>query len=225
MPVPSPPPVSHSTPWQPPVRHPFHRFLGALSILLLLVVVGSFGYWALEGMSPLDALYMTVITLSTVGFGEVHPLSPQGRLFTIGLIAGGGVLAAYSAGTAVEYLASGEWRDFLEGRRERRMLKGMKDHYLVCGYGRVGRHVAQELIDQGLRVVVIDSHPEPVSQLKRSEVSALVGDASDESVLTMAGILHAKGLVACASSDAENLLIVLTARLMNPKLRIVARAV
>ena len=212
-------------PLQPVVRHPFYHFLGALVVLLLLMGVGTLGYWWIERMSWLDALYMTVITLSTVGYGEVHPLSPHGRLFTIGLIAGGGALAAYAAGTAIEYLSSGEWRDFLEARRETRMLRGMQDHYLICGFGRVGRHVTQELIDQGLHVAVIDSDSQVLSRLKSLQISTIVGNASDEAVLTEAGILQAKGLVACASSDAENLLIVLTARLMNPRLQIVARAI
>jgi voltage-gated potassium channel len=219
-----------SSSWQsaallPVIRHPFHHFLGALTVLLALVLVGTLGYWSIERMTLLDALYMTVTTLSTVGFGEVHPFSPGGRLFTIGLIIGGGALAAYAAGTAIEYLSSGEWRDFLETRRQSRMLRGMKGHYLVCGYGRVGRHLTQELIEQGLRVVVIDPRPEALAGLKISGTSAVVGSASDEAVLTAAEILHAKGLVACASSDAENLLIVLTARLMNPEITIIARAV
>ncbi|WP_018291803.1 TrkA family potassium uptake protein [Verrucomicrobium sp. 3C] len=209
----------------PVIRHPFYHFLGALTVLFALMGVGTFGYWSIEKMSPLDALYMTIITLSTVGFEEVHPLSPRGRLFTIGLIAGGGALAAYAAGKAIEYLSSGEWRDFLETRRQSRMLSGMKGHYLVCGYGRVGRHVTQELIEQGLRVVVIDSQSEALAGLKMSGTSAIVGNASDEAVLIAAEILRAKGLVACASSDAENLLIVLTARLMNPEITIIARAV
>ncbi|MGD9896781.1 MAG: TrkA family potassium uptake protein [Candidatus Methylacidiphilaceae bacterium] len=222
------PPIPSSSPQKPlrpAIRHPFFHFLGALTILVLLVVIGVFGYWSIERMSPLDSLYMTIITLSTVGFEEVHPLSPAGRLFTIGLIVGGGVVAAYSAGTAVEYLSSGEWRDFLEARRETRMLKGMKGHYLVCGYGRVGRHVTNEMIEQGLRVVVIDPKSEVLSSLKGLGISVIVGDASDEAVLASAGILEAKGLVASADSDAENLLIVLTARLMNPRLQIVARAI
>ncbi len=225
MAAPRIPASSGQAPLYPAVRHPFHHFLGALSVLLLLVVLGTLGYWTIERMSLLDALYMTVITLSTVGFGEVQPLSPHGRLFTIGLIAGGGALAAYAAGTAIEYLSSGEWRDFLEARRESRMLRGMTGHYLVCGFGRVGRHVTQELIEQGLRVVVIDTDSAALSRLKSLEISTIVGTASDEGVLTAAGILQAKGLVACASSDAENLLIVLTARLMNPRLQIVARAI
>ncbi|MDD4932586.1 MAG: potassium channel protein [Methylacidiphilaceae bacterium] len=225
MPAPQDSSSSPPVPLLPAIRHPFHHFLGALTVLLTLVAVGTFGYWGIERMSPLDALYMTVITLSTVGFEEIHPLSPQGRLFTIGLIAGGGALAAYAAATAIEYLSSGEWRDFLETRRQSRMLRGMKGHYLVCGYGRVGRHVTRELIEQGLRVVVIDPRPEALAGLKISDTSALIGNASDEAVLTTAGILYAKGLVACASSDAENLLIVLTARLMNPELTIVARAI
>lgn len=209
----------------PIVRHPFRHFLGALIVLALLVLLGTLGYRWIERMSLLNALYMTIITLSTVGFEEVQPLSPHGRLFTIGLIAGGGALAAYAAGTAIEYLSSGEWQDFLEARRETRMLRGMKDHYLVCGFGRVGNHLTKELIDQGLRVVIIDPNPEALAYPKSLGISTVAGHASDEAVLTAAGVLHAKGLVACAGSDAENLLIVLTARLMNPHLRIVARAV
>jgi voltage-gated potassium channel len=201
------------------------RISGALTVLLILLTIGTIGYRVLEDMSLVEAMYMAVITISTVGFGEVRQLSQEGRLFTMFLIVGGGGVAAYSLSTAAEFFLSGEWRVHLERRRHYRLLNKLQDHTIVCGYGRMGRHVVDQIRAQGRDFVVIDTNKEKITYIQQS-LSALAvhGDAADETNLHAAGIERANSLVAVANSDAENVFIVLTARSVRSDLLIVARA-
>lgn len=178
----------------------------------------------LERMGIVDALYMTVITISTVGFGEVKPLTPMGRLFTMGLIFSGGGLVAYTLTGVATFLLSGEWRSNWEHKRRIRMLSQLLNHTIVCGYGRVGRHVAHELKAEGIPFVIIDPNHEKIVQIQDAGYLSMHGDAANEAHLKEAGIDRARGLVAAANSDAENVFIVLTARSMRKDLLIVARA-
>ncbi len=207
------------------VSHPHRRFWKTAVALVCLLLLGTSGFWLLEGMEVLDALYMAVITLSTVGFGEVKPLTPGGKLFTILLILGAGWLAMYLLSGMADFLLSGEGRAYLQKRRLLRMLNKLSDHVIVCGYGRVGRHVAQELDAQGLPFVVIDPLPEKISQVSQSGFPALQGDAANEALLAQAGIERARGLLVAADSDAQNVFIVLSARSVKSDLLIVARAI
>lgn len=200
------------------------RFLLGILALTLLVIAGTLGFLLIEGLSFVDSLFMTVITISTVGFGEVRPMSPAGRLFTITLIMGGAGVAAYSLSIAAEFLISGAWRAQWENRRRSRMLAQLEHHFIVCGYGRVGRHVADELSAEGLPFVVIETSAEKAAHIQQSGRLALHGNAANEEVLRAAGIDRAKGLVAAVNSDAENVFITLTARGMRADLRIIARA-
>lgn len=143
----------------------FRRFLFPIVSLFVLLAAGTAGYWWLENIDTINALYMTVITISTVGFGEIKPLSPLGRLFTICLIFGGGGLVAYTLTSVATFLFSGDWRLSWEQKRRFRMLSQLSDHIIVCGYGRVGRHVAGELRAEGLQFVVIDPDPEKITQI------------------------------------------------------------
>jgi len=206
-----------------PSRYP-NRLILAFISFLALVLVGTSGYHWLEGMSLVDSLYMTIITISTVGFGEVRQLSPFGRMFTIGLILGGGGVVAYSLSVTAEFFMSGEWRKFLEARRRSRMLSNLTDHVIVCGFGRVGRKVASELTQEGVPFIIIDTDAERVEHAQGHGYIAVVGNAANENMLKQAGIDTARGLVAAVNSDAENVFIVLTARGMNSKIQIVARA-
>lgn len=207
------------------VRHrAFRHFLLMILALLVLVAIGTVGYRLLEGMETIDAVYMTVITISTVGYGEVKTLSPMGRLFTIGLIVSGGGIAAYTFSSTATFLMSGEWRSHLERKKRIRMLAQLSNHVIVCGYGRVGRNVAQELKAEGLPFVVIDPNPEKIAGIQEDGFLALHGNASNEQHLKEAGIDRSRGLVAAANSDAENVFIVLTARSMRKDMLIVARA-
>jgi len=206
-----------------PSRYPNRLILAFLSFLVL-VVIGTSGYHWLEGMGVIDALYMTIITISTVGFGEVRQLSSYGRLFTIGLIIGGGGIAAYSVSATAEFFMSGEWRSILEARRNSRMLSKLSDHVIVCGFGRVGRRVCIELSDEGVSFIVVDTNPERVEHAWELGYVAVVGNAANEQMLKEAGIEKALALMAAVSSDAENVFIILTARSLNANIQIIARA-
>lgn len=202
----------------------FDRFVPIVAGLLVLPAIGVAGYCWIEGWPVLDALYMTVITLSTVGYTEVHPMSSAGRIFTMGLIAGGGVLAAYALTQVAQIVFSGELRSSWVAQKRRRMLAELSQHFIVCGYGRVGRNVVTELQSEQLPFVVIEPQPEKVTAVQESGALAVQGDAAVEGVLRQAGIERARGLVACAKTDADNVFIVLTARSLRPDLIIVARA-
>jgi voltage-gated potassium channel len=200
------------------------RFAPMVVGLIVVPCVGVLGYRLIEGWSWIDALYMTVTTLSTVGYGEVHPLSPAGRIFTMGLIVSGGAMLAYALSHLIHFLFAGEWREHWENQRRLRMLNQLNNHFIVCGHGRVGRSVARELRTEGLPFVVIDQNPEVTARLRTEGTLAVTGDAAQESQLREAGIDRARGLIASAHSDAENVFIVLTARSLRPGLSIVARA-
>ena len=205
-------------------RRALRRVVFAAIALVVLLSVGTAGYRVIEGMSTVDALYMAVITLSTVGFGETQPLSPTGRVFTIGLIVAGGGLAALTLSGVAEFVLSGEWRARWEERRRLRMMAHLSDHTIICGYGRVGRHIAHGLRAEGLPFVVIDPSPEKRAHIEEAGYLALLGDAAHDINLQEAGISRARALVAAANTDAENVFIVLTARSLRPDLLILARA-
>jgi voltage-gated potassium channel len=200
------------------------RLTFAAGSLVLLLLVGTAGYTLIEGMSLINALYMVVITISTVGFGEIHPLTAAGRLFTIGLIGSGAGLAAFTLSGAAEFVLSGEWQEYLDQRRRLRMVEQLSGHTIICGYGRIGRHVADELHAQGLPFVVLDLDPVRVERVRHRGYLALQGNAANEENLHSVGISRAGSLVSTANSDAENVFIVLTARSMRPDIVIVARA-
>lgn len=200
------------------------RLFWTLSALLVLLTVGTAGYHLLEGMTFIDSLYMAVITVSTVGFGEIQPLSSYSRLFTMVLIVGGGGLAAYTLSSAAEFFLSGEWRLHLEEQRHKKQLLQLTNHTIVCGYGRMGRHVVDELKAERLPFVVIDQNAEKVERVQQHGDLAFEGNAANENDLQAVGIERAASLVAVASTDAENVFIVLTARSLRPDLVIVARA-
>ncbi len=196
-----------------------------LTVWVLLVLGGSvLGYMRLEGYSFSEAVYMAVITLSTVGYGEVRPLSPVGRWFTIGVIVVGVGTGAYVFSALVDYIVSGQLQARFQERQRMRALAAMKDHVVVCGFGRVGQQVVAELQAMGEPVVVIDRDPEVLARCQRRNVLAVEGDATDDEVLLQAGITRAKGLVTVLESDADNLFVVVSARTLNPRLQIVTRA-
>jgi voltage-gated potassium channel len=167
---------------------------------------------------------MTVITLTTVGYEEVHPLSPAGRVFTILLLLGGVFTFFFTATEVVRAVVSGEVQDLLGRQRMERNLAEMKDHVIVCGYGRMGRFMCQEFSRNGYAFVLVDRKPESVKNLSLPGSVAFAGDASDDEVLKRAGISRARALVSVAGSDAENLYVTVSARLLNDKIFIVARA-
>ncbi len=200
------------------------RFRLPLALLVAVTVYGVAGYRVLEGWSLLDALYMTVITLSTAGFREVHPLSVRGQAFTISLILAGVLALFVGLGVVTELVVSGQLARILKRRRMDLRIGRLDRHYVVCAYGRVGRSVAEELARQGLPFVVIEPLERLAAALEEQDAPYIAGDPTAEEVLRRAGIERAQSLVCAVDSDAANVYITLTARALNPKLVIVARA-
>ncbi len=196
-----------------------------VAVLALLVMsVGVLGYRFTAGLDWLDALYMTVITLSTVGYREVGTgLDDQGKLFTIGLILGGAGVIAYAIKTSVEVLLDDSTHQYFSQRRTLRRLAKMQDHFIVCGLGRVGRAVCDELKHDGLEFVLIETDPQVAKEASERGYVVLEGDATDEHTLLQANITQAKGLMSCVKSDSDNLMVIVTARGMVEGLKISAR--
>ena len=200
------------------------RIIVVIFSLLIILLVGSAGYMVLEGWSFFEGLYMTVISLTTVGFGEVRPLSFSGRVFTILLIFSGIGLMFYVISAITGMVIEGHFKDVFGRRRLERAIHNIKDHYIICGFGRIGEVIARELHHNGIPIVVVDNDPERLPVLERSGYLHLFGNATQEEMLLAANIDRARGLVSVCSSDADNVYIVLTARSLNPNLTIVARA-
>ena len=193
-------------------------------LILSVITIGTAGYSFLEGWGLLDSLYMTVITITTIGFREVHDMSEGGRMFTVVLIFFSVGAVFYALNNAARLIIEGEIKDIFGRRRVQKTINKLRGHYIVCGYGRMGRIVASELKGKGVDYVVIEKEIGPdVSEAP--DCLALKGDATRDDVLMQAGIEHASGLISVLPSDAENLYVVLSARGMNPSLTIVARAV
>lgn len=200
------------------------RFLIVSGIFFSLLLAGTVGYVLIEGWGWRDALYMTIITVSTVGFGEVRPMSDAGRLFTTGLIVSGVGAAAYMFSSLANYIVAGELRGVLRRQRMQNRINQLEDHYIVCGYGRVGIQVAQELLQNQVDLVVIDVDADRSEEIEANGLLMVVGDATEDAVLSQAGIERAAGLCACLPSDAGNVFVTLTARTLNPNLVIIARS-
>jgi len=203
--------------------NPLRNLRRILLALAALVVIGTLGFHFIEGWSYFDALYMVVITLTSIGYGEVHPLSHQGRVFNIGLIVMGAIIVALTIGAITQALLEFELAKYFGRRRMEREIERLSGHYIICGAGRVGRSAARELAGKPVPFVIVESNPERLQKLP-PEWLTMVGDASQEATLQRAGILRARGLVAATTTDATNIYIVLTARSTNPELRIIARA-
>ena len=191
---------------------------------ILLLAIGTFGYVFIEKWPFLDSLYMTVITLTTVGYGEIREISSTGRMFTIILIIMGVGFYLYVVSYIIQFLVEGRIREVLGRRRLEQQINRLKDHYIVCGYGRIGRVLCRYLVEKYLNVVVIENNQDRVPVINEDGVLYIVGDATDESVMIQAGIKRARGLLTVLATDADNVFLVLTARQHNPDLFIVARA-
>ena len=196
-----------------------------LAIVVGCIAIGTVGYLVIEpGWQFLDALYMTVITLTTVGFREVQPLNNAGLVWTMILALTGVGLIFGSVGIVAEYFVVEATSGRREAKRMADAVSKLRDHYILCGYGRVGLTVARELVHSGLKVVVIDVLPESLARARREGFLEVEGDATEESTLRAAGIERAKGLITTIDSDAHNVYVILSARAMNPNLFVVARA-
>lgn len=196
----------------------------ALMALAVAVLFGTIGFHLVEGWSLLDSLYVTVQTLTTVGYGDIPPRSGTGRLFAIivMLVGAGGVALAVS--TIVQSVVKLELISTFGQRRLTKKMSKLRDHYIICGSGRVGSHLVRDLMRGNESFVVIESDQQRAAEFSQRGVNVLVGDATLEECLRDVGVEHARGLAACLPNDADNVYVVLTARDLNPNLRIVARA-
>jgi voltage-gated potassium channel len=201
-----------------------YRLLVPVGVLLSLLVGGTLGYKVIGGWDWMDGLYMTVITITTVGFHEVRPLGPGGRLFTMALALGGVFTAFYAAAEFIRAIVTGEIRTVLGRQRMEKELAGLSAHMVVCGYGRMGRLVCEEFSGAGMPFVVVDREARLLEGFSLPHGIPLVGDATADDVLRRAGVDRARALVSAAASDADNLFITMSARFLSERLFIVARA-
>ncbi len=208
-----------------PLRRTVRKFVLAAVFIVGVVILGTIGYMVIEGWNFVDSLYMTVITIATVGFKEVGQLDDLGRIFTIFLIFLGIGVGGYAIGTIIAFIVEGQLLDIMRGRRMAKEITGLKDHIIVCGFGKIGMEVCASLAAAGRDFIVIDINPERIDHALSLGYIAAVGEATDDEILEKCGIRRAHGLISAISDDSANVYLVLTARALNDKLRIIARGV
>jgi voltage-gated potassium channel len=201
-----------------------NRLYMAGAALLITLAIGTAGYMLIEGWDALSALFMTVITVSTVGYREVGSLSSGGRLFTMLLIVTGVGALGFSLGVFVDFISEGRLRDLLEGRRMTRTIEELLGHTIIVGLGRVGSVVAESLAEDGVPFVVIETEDHALTAAQEHDWLVVQGDAATEPVLVQAGIERAASLVAALPTDGANMFVTVTAKTLNPKLFVVTRS-
>lgn len=201
-----------------------YRRLATLAILLAVTLTaGTLGFVLIANYSPFDAFYMTVITIATVGYFEVHALSTAGRVFNIFLILFGVSIMFYAVGVVTQTALETSFSDLFQKRRAKKMIDSLKDHFILCGFGRVGRGAAAELQRTGVPFLVMDRNEERVERAIKAGMLAVHADSTRDEMLIEAGVKRARGLVAALSSDADNLFLILSAKGLNPHLAVSAR--
>jgi len=205
------------------VRSISRRLRLAITMLLLVLVVGTLGYMVIEGWGAGDSLYMTIITVTTVGYGETHTLHWGGRVFTGFLLFGGLGLLLYVLSAVIEVLIEAQVSGLVGRRRMEREIEQMHDHFIICGYGRIGQTVAEQLRQEGQQIVVLDSNAEAAELARLRKLPVITGDATSDALLVQAGIKRARCLLSTADSDATNLFIIVSARALNSRTQIIAR--
>lgn len=198
-----------------------------ISIVLSLIIfsIGTVGYMLIEGWSLVDSIFMTIITITTVGFGEVHQMSRFGRIFTIGLVFSGVGFFMYVASSMVQFMVEGRIREIMGRRTLNRKIEHLKNHYIVCGYGRIGRVLCKQFMAHpALKMVILEKDENLIDQMESDGILYICGDSSEEEILLKAGIKNAKVLIAALATDIDNVFLTLTARQLNPHIFIVARS-
>lgn len=204
--------------------NPVKQLKLSLLVLALLVSLGTAGYMAIEGWRFLDAFYMAIITLGTVGFKEVHSLSDAGMVFTILLIVVGVTVIGYTVGKLAQIMFEGQFQRFIGRQKVEKAIEALEDHYIICGYGRIGSLICREFAAKPIPFVVVENSAVVIQKLEEDGYPYLRGTATEDETLLKAGIKRAKGLVSVVTSDSENVYITLTARGLNPGLYILARS-
>ncbi|MEB3210751.1 MAG: potassium channel protein [Leptolyngbyaceae bacterium] len=200
------------------------ELLIGLLIVIAITIIGTIGYRFIEGWSWVDSAYMTVITLATVGFTEIEPMGAPGRIFTITLILMGILSLGYIANRFTEAFLQGYFQKGLRIRQQRRLIDNFREHYIICGYGRMGQQIATEFAAEGIDFVIIDQRVELIDMVQNDGFIGILGDATHDDILIRAGIARALCIIAALPSDAENLYIMLSARALQPGIRAIARA-
>ena len=197
-----------------------------ITAIATIVLVGFFGYIFIEGLSPLESIYMLVITLFTIGYGDLVPVTDLGKIFTLLIIISGFTIGLYSIGKISTFFVEGELLTLLKKRKMDKMLNAKHDHYIICGFGKTGRHVVEDLLLKGFEVVLITAHydkNEKFKELYGNRFVYLNGDATNDDVLLQAGVKRAKILISVLPSDAENLFVTLSAKDLNKSLKVITR--
>lgn len=202
----------------------FTKLKISIFLLISIIVFGTVSYWYVEGMSIFDSFYMTVITISTVGFSEIKPLTQLGRYITVIIIISGISLLTYTLGQIAKVFIEGELQVLLGRRKLEKQITSKQDHFIICGYGRIGTVITRELAEDKIPFIVIEKSEEKIEQLEKEHFLYLQGDATDEEVLLHAGLERARGLVTAVSSDADNVFITLTAKGLMPDIFVLSRA-
>ena len=204
--------------------HRLRRRLVWLGLAIAFVLAtGTVGFTLIEGYDPFDAFYMTLTTITTVGYSEIQHLSRAGRIFNSFVIVFGVTTMFFAIGAMTQTVIEMELGEFFGKRRMKRMIDKLEKHYIVCGYGRVGRAATRELQQAGVPLVVVDRNPDKVERAVRDGAAALCGDSTQDATLTEAGVRRAKGLVAALATDADNLFLILSAKTLNSGLKVAAR--
>ena len=201
------------------------RRLAFVAILIAVTLAtGTIGFCVIEGYSPFDAFYMTLITITTVGYAEIHPLSQAGRIFNSFLIFFGVTTLFFAIGAMTQSIIELELGEYFGKRRHKRMIDKLDRHFIICGYGRVGRNAAHELHRSGVPFVVVDRNPERAERAMQAGMLAVAADSTRDETLHALGITRARGLVAALATDADNLFVILSAKNLNPQLYVATRA-
>ena len=200
------------------------RLKASLGALAALIAIGSLGFVLLEGMTIFDAMYFTVITVATVGYGDIVPHTQLGRLFTMALVIVGVGLVYYSLTMIIAMIIEGDMKDALGRRDMERQIEQMTGHIIVCGAGRVGENAVAQLRQEAEIFVVIENNAEIFARMEAQKIPCILGNATFDEVLLQAGLLRAKGIITALSHDADNVYVTLTAKSLNPGIHIVARA-
>jgi len=200
------------------------RLVWIASLIALTVTMGTVGFTVIEGYPVFDAFYMTLITVSTVGYSEIHPLSHAGRIFNSFLIFFGVTTMFFAIGAMTQSIIELELGEYFGKRRTRRMIEKLENHFIICGYGRVGRNAANELQRSGVPFVIVDRDPERTERAMQAGMLAVAADSTRDETLRSIGVERARGLVSALATDADNLFVILSAKNLNPKLYVATRA-
>ena len=204
----------------------FRELFVPLLAIFAIVLIGFVGLMFIEKLSPLQSIYMLVITLATIGYGDVVPVTDAGKIFIICIVLAGFTVGLYAVGKISAFFVEGELSKLLKQRKMNKVLDSMKDHYIVCGYGKTGKRVLEDLLNKGLDVVIIENNAERSEKLKEiynKNFIHLDADATNDDVLLQAGIERARILISVLSSDAENLFVTLSAKDLNKKIKVITR--